>query len=410
MDAHLDHTKVISTSKHPIYRVCLTGGPCAGKTTALATLTDHLSLKGFKVLLVPEAATMMMKGGCFIQTHKMSLMDQVRFQIQIMKSQMCLEDIFLETALDNDQATVILCDRGVMDGQAYATQEVWQALLDETHWSTIQLRDRRYEAVIHMVSAADGAPQFYTDVNNEARYETLEEAVDLDKRLINAWVGHPQFTIVDNNESKGFAGKIERCVDSVFKTIGLPTPQTHHKKFLLVTLPGMFDINTPNTIKKEVFQSEETFLQATKDDTEAFIRKMGKNDSYIYTHEIRQYQNQERIQKKRQLTAREYIEMLEQSARGFVKIKKFRQCFTYDGQYFMVETLLNVDQQPSLLRIETSKTQSDLAIPNFVKVLREVTSDDRYAAGTISKIGWKMPEEDKQAILKKVQHQVNSAQ
>ena len=140
-----------------------------------------------------------------------------------------------------------------MDGHAYTTNEVWQALLDETHWSTIQLRDRRYEAVIHMVSAAEGAPKFYTDLNNEARYESLDEARALDKKLINSWVGHPQFTIVDNKEPNGFQGKIDRCVDAVFKTIGLPTQQTHHKKFLLVTLPGMFDIDTPKSVKKEVF-------------------------------------------------------------------------------------------------------------------------------------------------------------
>ena len=85
-DVHLDHPKILGSSKHPIYRVCLTGGPCAGKTTALTTLTLYLTSKGFKVLLVPEAATLMMKGGCFIQTHKMTLMDQVRFQVQVMKS------------------------------------------------------------------------------------------------------------------------------------------------------------------------------------------------------------------------------------------------------------------------------------------------------------------------------------
>jgi len=256
---------------------------------------------------------------------------------------MILEDIFLESGLENDAPTIILCDRGVMDGFAYTTNEVWQALLDETHWSTIQLRDRRYEVVIHMVTAADGAEQFYTDANNEARYETVEEARALDKKLINSWVGHPQFTIVDNNAVDGFDGKIARCVDAVFKTIGLPTPQTHHKKFLLVTLPGMFDIDAPATVKKEVFQSEETFLAATKESTENFIRKVGKNDSYIYTHEVRTYMRQERILKKRQLTAREYIEMLDQAAPNFIKVKKFRQCFIYEGQYFMVETLLNVD-------------------------------------------------------------------
>jgi len=63
-----------------------------------------------------------------------------------------------------------------MDGQAYSDPNVWQAILDETGWSTVQLRDRRYEAVIHMMTAAEGAEEFYTGENNEARYESLEEA------------------------------------------------------------------------------------------------------------------------------------------------------------------------------------------------------------------------------------------
>ena len=49
-DDSLDHSKVLSDSKHPITRICLTGGPCAGKTTALATLSTVLSQLGFKVL------------------------------------------------------------------------------------------------------------------------------------------------------------------------------------------------------------------------------------------------------------------------------------------------------------------------------------------------------------------------
>lgn len=42
-DDTLDHSKVLSDSKHPITRICLTGGPCAGKTTALATLSTVLN-------------------------------------------------------------------------------------------------------------------------------------------------------------------------------------------------------------------------------------------------------------------------------------------------------------------------------------------------------------------------------
>lgn len=85
-----------------------------------------------------------------------------------------------------------------MDGSAYTDENVWQAILDETGWSTIQLRDKRYEAVVHLVSAADGAESFYSHTTNEARYESVKEAVELDKKLINAWVGHPQFNIIQN--------------------------------------------------------------------------------------------------------------------------------------------------------------------------------------------------------------------
>lgn len=50
---------------------------------------------------------------------------------------------------------------------------------------------RRYDAVIHLVSAAIGAEKYYTTENNAARTETIEEAQALDFRVLNAWVGHP---------------------------------------------------------------------------------------------------------------------------------------------------------------------------------------------------------------------------
>ena len=49
-----------------IYCICLTGGPCAGKTTAIASVKQDLTQLGVKVLVVPEAATILMKGGAFI--------------------------------------------------------------------------------------------------------------------------------------------------------------------------------------------------------------------------------------------------------------------------------------------------------------------------------------------------------
>ena len=67
----------------------------------------------------------MMKGGAFIQTGKMEMSSAGKFQISLMKLQMNLEDIFLEISQSSETPTVILCDRGVMDGSAYCDENVW---------------------------------------------------------------------------------------------------------------------------------------------------------------------------------------------------------------------------------------------------------------------------------------------
>lgn len=76
-------------------------------------------------------------------------------------------------------------------------------------------------------------------------------------------------------------------------------------------------------------------------------------------------------------------------------LKKFRQCFIYEQQYFIVDTYLNVDGCPSLLRIETTKLATEINIPPFVKILKEVTDIENYNSSSIAKKNYKMPEGDK---------------
>jgi hypothetical protein len=52
------------------------------------------------------------------------------------------------------------------------------------------IRDIRYDGVLHMVTAADGAENFYASLSNEARYESLEEAVTKDKLLREVYMSH----------------------------------------------------------------------------------------------------------------------------------------------------------------------------------------------------------------------------
>ena len=52
-----------SCSSASVHKFCLTGGPCAGKTTALDCIREFLTEKGFRVFTVPEAATIIWLAG-----------------------------------------------------------------------------------------------------------------------------------------------------------------------------------------------------------------------------------------------------------------------------------------------------------------------------------------------------------
>ena len=92
-----------------------------------------------------------------------------------------------------------------MDTVGYSGLELWAKILKHTGWNNIDLRDKRYDAVIHMVTAADGAEQFY-NLDNFARYETVEEAVKTDKALQKAYIGHNKIFVIGNED--GFNTKI----------------------------------------------------------------------------------------------------------------------------------------------------------------------------------------------------------
>lgn len=46
-----------------IKKIVLTGGPCAGKTTALVKVIEHFTSLGYKVFTIPEVPTMFTQSG-----------------------------------------------------------------------------------------------------------------------------------------------------------------------------------------------------------------------------------------------------------------------------------------------------------------------------------------------------------
>lgn len=355
----------------PVFRIVLTGGPCGGKSTSLSAITDRLEGLGFQVYRVPEAATLLLGGGITVRGDSPDQL--LGIQAQMLRVIMSLEDAFHTIARSTGRRSVVLCDRGVMDVSAYLPPSAWTALLNEHDWTVVGLRDRRYEAVLHLVTAADGVEAFYTTENNAVRSETPTQARMLDQRVRDAWLGHPHLRVIDN--STDFARKVQRVTAAVCQVVGVPEPQEIERKFLLRDQPARNEV----PVRFEEFDVEQTYL-VSHNGWEARVRRRGQHGSYTYTHTLkRPVATGQRVEVERQITGREYLALLAQADRTRHPIRKRRRVFLWDNQYF--EWDIYVDPSPGLeiLEVEVDSLSTLIELPPFLTIEREVTGDDQYS-------------------------------
>lgn len=358
-----------------LHRILLTGGPCGGKSTALARLTDRLSSLGFRVFLVPEAATMLFLGGASLSGA--SEQQRYEFQKALVKLQLSLEESFLSLAKGCGGPAVLLYDRGALDPSAYVDAKTWQALLADLGTTQVELRDGRYDAVLHLVTAADGAEGHYSTSNNTARTETPEEARAIDKKLQHAYTGHPHLRVIDN--AGGFDGKLHRVFEAVCAVTGTPRPIEIERKFLVRGVPR------PLPIEHEEIEIEQTYLKTT-DGTEGRVRRRGQRGANIYFHTIkRPPKGGQRVEIERQISAREYAALLSQADPNRRTIRKVRTCFLYENQYFELDRFTDPCAGLMMLEVELDAPERDVMLPPFVDIEREVTSKVEYTNYALAK-------------------------
>ena len=192
-----------------ITKIVITGGPCAGKTTAMSWIKEEFTRKGYAVLFIAETATELISSGAAPWT----LTSNEAYQNCQMRMQLGKEKIYELAAQSMKQEKVlIVCDRGALDNKVYMSDEIFERILQSLHTTEEELRNN-YDAVFHLVTAAKGAEAFYTTANNQARIETAEEAAAMDDKFIAAWTGHPHLRIIDN--STDFEDKMRRLIAEV---------------------------------------------------------------------------------------------------------------------------------------------------------------------------------------------------
>ena len=168
-------------------RIVLTGGPGGGKTTAADLFRREI---GNRVVVVPESATLLFSGGFprSNQPEAAAAAQQAIFHVQ-----RHLEDV--QAFLYPDR--ILLCDRGTVDGAAYAPAGPTKFFDDLG--TTFEQELSRYDGVLFFESAAVGG--LTIEGGNPIRNESLEQAVALDARLRKLWMHHPRFVLIRHDAS-----------------------------------------------------------------------------------------------------------------------------------------------------------------------------------------------------------------
>ena len=360
-----------------ITKIVITGGPCAGKTTAMSWIQNAFTKKGYAVLFVDETATQLITGGAapWLNTSNR------HFQLQLLQLQLAKENAFMEIGKTmKENRILIVCDRAAMDNCAYMSEQEFGWVLKQMNTSKVALRDN-YDAVFHLVTAAKGAEKFYTLANNQARTETIEEAAALDDKLISAWTGHPHFRIIDN--SSGFEEKMLRLIKEISAFLGEPAPMEIERKYL-ITRPNLHVMDQlPNCERVDIVQ---TYLKSDDPAEERRIRQRGSNGSYIYfMTRKRKASGIQRVEIEERLRQEDYINLLVDADPAYRTIHKQRYCLSENGLYYEID-IYPEWKDKAIMEIELHSEEQDIIFPEWIDVIREVTDDPAYSNHEIAKI------------------------
>lgn len=388
-------TDLPTRAKTPIYadfkrihRVVLTGGPCAGKTTSINRIKTFFDNIGWKVMCVPETATFLLSSGVLFS--ELDTDAKIEFQANLLRTLLQVEDSINMTAKyyneEQQKNVLIIYDRGAMDPVSYLGDGEWDILKARNpDWNEVDLRDNRYDQIIHLITAASGAEKFYSLENNFTRTETLDDARLVDERTAKAWVGHPCIDFIDN--STGFEKKIARTLLAVCERIGLHLKGfdvgNKKRKFLVKCLPDEKLFGN----YQELNVVHNYLISNTPGQGQARIRKSGQSGVWSYSYTIRQVKDNQVVETRTQVDRREYSILEKTKSPNQWTIFQTRRCFIWRNRYFRID----IYEEPcnpkcrGLVLLSTRAAEKDLQLPSFLKIEKEVTSDETFSMFNLSK-------------------------
>lgn len=350
-----------------VIKIVLTGGPCSGKTTALAYVSEKLREQGIEVITIEERATKLILNGKTQQNLGRYEFHKLLFELQLAEEN---EKTAIANKMPCDRV-VMLSDRGLLDNKAFVTQEEFDRY-SSLNGANEDIIRNSYDAVFHLVTAAAGAESSYNLTNNSARSETIEQAKMIDKEILSVWTGTPHLRVIDNSTS--FDKKLERLMTEILSFLGIPKHFEIERKFL-IEYPDLDVLNKMKTCRR--IPITQAYL-TTPDEGYFRIRKRGedKNAVYIKTVKIK-ISDLKRIEIENYISEKEYKEHMNKKEYITGLISKDRYCIVWNNSYYELDVYPFWNDKATI-EIELLSENQPYKLPDFIKLIREVTFEKEF--------------------------------
>lgn len=345
-------------------QILFTGGPSTGKTSVINPAFEKFRELGYKVIIVPEAATQTINSG--IKPFGPEAIDPVIFQRIILKRQMVAEETARMAAETLGDRTIILYDRGTLDGYAYVTESEWSDVLKSEGVSKRELLTG-YDAVLYLENAA----AYFTKENNAARYEKdANDAALKGEKVLQSYNGHDNLMVIQPREQ--LIDKQHEVINIIENMLGKPISIRDQKKYLVdeISIEALARVASKVVITQDYLKQENGL--------EYRVRSVNqdKDISYHYQVQRRLPDGTKEIVLETAITKEEYRRYLLNKSPDFETLIKNRYSFVYNKQYYKLDIF---NDGLMMLEVNVTKENPDITLPEFVSVIEDVTNNHEYA-------------------------------
>ena len=158
------------------------------------------------------------------------------------------------------------------------------------------------------------------------------------------------------------------------------TPIEIERKFL-IKMPSNDELKAHGARAKEIVQ---TYLTPTNDET-ARVRMINENGKVSYIKTVkRRISDLSHFEDEWEISPEEYENELKNRDTGKKAIEKTRYCIDFCDHVLEIDVYPFWDDR-AILEIELSSETESFDIPEYIKVIKEVTSDGRYKNTNLAK-------------------------